>query len=292
MRYLLFFVVLFSYGQEGAIWDRLTVLENNGKLWLNIDGYSITSEDFQVPFNPTELKKLYKKHEITNKDLKSSNPQIKATHHYASKLKDNGLGKPQVENYYFVKNKKGQVTVIWFARLHTAEKDVEEFLVNHIIEGTIPQKNYADPYAATINFAGREFYPLSCYWMALNNLQCSIGGEMNWSIYQSLEDAQKAIADQEDNTLARELMKVVSQENVEVIFEEVPTQAKKLVIELQGGAKFLAGMSGGKVLTIYYVAQQVRGRYIGCVMSFWDNDVPHAGTGLPYLLSKVMTLKK
>ena len=62
------------------------------------------------------------------------------THYYASKLKDNGLGKPQVENYYFVKNKKGQVTVIWFARLHTAEKEVEEFLVNHIIEGTIPQK--------------------------------------------------------------------------------------------------------------------------------------------------------
>lgn len=41
---------------------------------------------------------------------------------------------------------------------------------------------------------------------------------MNWSIYQSLEDAQKAIADQEDNTLARELMKVVSQEKVEVVF--------------------------------------------------------------------------
>ena len=96
MRCLLFFVVLFSDGQEGTIWDRLTVLENNGKLWLNIDGYTITSEDFQVPFTPTELKKLYKKHEITNKDLKSSNPQIKATHYYASKLKDNGLGKPQV----------------------------------------------------------------------------------------------------------------------------------------------------------------------------------------------------
>ena len=128
--------------------------------------------------------------------------------------------------------------------------------------------------------------------MALNNLQCSIGGEMNWSIYQSLEDAQKVIADQEDNTLARELMKVVSQEKVEVVFEEVPTQAKKLVIELQGGAKLLAGMSGGKVLTIYYVAQQVRGRYIGCVMSYWDNDVIHSNTGLPYLLSKVMTLKK
>lgn len=169
---------------------------------------------------------------------------------------------------------------------------MEEFLVNHIIEGTIPQRNYADPYTATINFAGREFYPLSCYWMALNNLQCSIGGEMNWSIYQNLEDAQRAIADQEDNTLARELMKLVSQEKVEVVFEEVPTQAKKLVIELQGGAKLLAGMSGGKVLTIYYVAQQVRGRYISCVMSYWDNDVIHSNTGLPYLLSKVMTLKK
>jgi len=53
----------------------------------------------------------------------------------------------------------------------------------------------------------------------------------------------------------------------------------------------LTGMSGGKTLTIYYVAEKVRGNYMNCVMSFWNNDVINPETNLPPLLDEVMKLK-
>lgn len=49
-------------------------------------------------------------------------------------------------------------------------------------------------------------------------------------------------------------------------------------------------MSGGKYLTVYYVALEVRGNYVSCVLSFWNNDVI-TEKGLPPLLEAVMQLK-
>lgn len=52
----------------------------------------------------------------------------------------------------------------------------------------------------------------------------------------------------------------------------------------------LAGMSGGKTLTVYYVAEKVRDNYVSCVMSFWNND-NLTKDGLAPLLEEVMQLK-
>jgi len=60
MKKLALFVLLmsvFCFGQDNSLLDRLSVLENNGKLWYNIDGYSVTSEEFSYPFNEEGLKK-------------------------------------------------------------------------------------------------------------------------------------------------------------------------------------------------------------------------------------------
>ena len=58
MKKLALFVLLmsvFCFGQDNNLLDRLSVLENNGKLWYNIDGYSVTSEEFSYPFNEEGL---------------------------------------------------------------------------------------------------------------------------------------------------------------------------------------------------------------------------------------------
>ncbi len=49
-------------------------------------------------------------------------------------------------------------------------------------------------------------------------------------------------------------------------------------------------MSGGKTLTIYYIATEVRDNYVSCVLSFWNNDTI-TENGLAPLLEKVMRLK-
>jgi hypothetical protein len=48
-------------------------------------------------------------------------------------------------------------------------------------------------------------------------------------------------------------------------------------------------MSGGKTLTIYFVAAPVRKNYVSCVMSFWNNDQINP-SGLTPLLEQVMKL--
>ena len=77
---------------------------------------------------------------------------------------------------------------------------------------------------------------------------------------------------------------------VDILFEGTATKAKKVIYDLTGITSLLASASGGKTLTIYYVAAEVRGNAVSCVMSFWNNDTL-TENGLAPLLEEVMTLK-
>ena len=88
MKKLALFVLLmsvFCFGQDNNLLDRLSVLENNGKLWYNIDGYSVTSEEFSYPFNEEGLKKVFSKHKISNKDIKTKNSNIHTDNFFVTK---------------------------------------------------------------------------------------------------------------------------------------------------------------------------------------------------------------
>ncbi|PIX14865.1 MAG: hypothetical protein COZ74_01790 [Flavobacteriaceae bacterium CG_4_8_14_3_um_filter_31_8] len=114
---------------------------------------------------------------------------------------------------------------------------------------------------------------------------------MNWSVHYSLEDAKESVENQLEMTKSCKSGKILSEEIVDVEFENVPTKAKKVIYDFTGLTGALAGMSGGKTLTIYYVAEKVRENYMSCVMSFWNNDEINPETKLPPLLEKVMKLK-
>jgi hypothetical protein len=92
-------------------------------------------------------------------------------------------------------------------------------------------------------------------------------------------------------TKTRKSGKVISEEMVDVIFEDVPTKAKKVIYDITGITSVLTGISGGKSLTVYYVAENVRGKNVSCVMSFWNNDEINPETKLPPLLEKLMKLQ-
>jgi hypothetical protein len=85
--------------------------------------------------------------------------------------------------------------------------------------------------------------------------------------------------------------KIISEELVDVIFEGTEVKAKKVVYDFNGVTSLLVGMSGGKTLTIYFVASPAKQNYVSCVMSFWNNDSVNP-SGLPPLLEAVMKLKK
>ena len=222
MKKLALFVLLmsvFCFGQDNSLLDRLSVLENNGKLWYNIDGYSVTSEEFSYPFNEEGLKKVFSKHKISNKDIKTKNSNIHTDNFFVTKNSKIIGDIQQVNNYYFVKNKNNNISVIWFIKAKNTDKNMEEELVNMILENKIPKENYSLRTPYVINFAGREIkLGGSCYWTALNTVQCPYNGEMNWSIHKDIQDTQNAIDNQLLITKQRKGSEVVAEKMVDVIF--------------------------------------------------------------------------
>lgn len=290
----LFFILIFSvcFSQENNVLERLSALNNNGKIWYNIDGYSITSEKFNNSFDEKGLKKVFRKHQITDSDVKTKDDQIKFNNLFISKQQKIADNNFQTNNYYFVENPDKTVSVIWFIKNGKTDKETEEKMVNLIIENKIPEENFVPMKITSINFAGRKIeLGNSCYWTFLNTVQCPYLGEMNWSVHRNLESAKEAIENQLNITKSKKGGKVASEEIVDVEFEGVQTKAKKVIYDFTGVASALAGMSGGKNLTVYYVAENVRNKNVSCVMSFWNNDQINPETKLPPLLEKIMKLK-
>lgn len=290
----LFFILVFSFcfSQENNVLERLSALNNNGKIWYNIDGYSITSEKFNNSFDEKGLKKVFRKHQITDSDVKIKDSQIKFNNLLVSKQQKVSDSNFQTNNYYFVENPDQTVSVVSFIKNGKTDKETEEKIVNLIIENKIPEENFVPMKITSINFAGRKIeLGNSCYWTFLNTVQCPYLGEMNWSVHRNLDSAKEAIENQINITKSKNGGKVTSEEIVDIEFEGVQTKAKKVIYDFTGVASALAGMSGGKNLTVYYVAENVRNRNVSCVMSFWNNDQINPETKLPPLLEKIIKLK-
>ncbi|MDO5615979.1 MAG: hypothetical protein Q4G16_07305 [Cruoricaptor ignavus] len=291
LKLILIFISAFAFSQSN-IFDRLSALDNNGKTWYNIDGYSVTSEVFHNSFDEKGLKKIFKKHNISESDLKIRDEKIDFNNYFITK-KQKIVGEIyQTNNCYFVQNPNKTTTVVWFIKNGNTDKETERDLVNKIINNQIPQENFVPLQIQSIDFAGRNIeLGNSCYWTFLNTVQCPYFGEMNWSIHKTLEDAKQSVENQYNVTKSRKSTKIVSESIVDVEFEGVTTKAKKVIVELKGVTSALAGMSEGKSLTVYYIAENVRNKNISCVMSFWNNDQINPETKLPPLLEKFMKLK-
>ena len=79
MKYLGIIAIFFCslcFSQENNIFERLSALDNNGKIWYNIDGYSVTSEVFNNSFDEKGLKKVFKKHKISESAAKTRDSKI------------------------------------------------------------------------------------------------------------------------------------------------------------------------------------------------------------------------
>lgn len=295
MKYLIgLFLLLFSLGfsQENNIFERVSAVNNNGKIWYNIDGYSVTSEVFNYNFDEKGLKKVFRKHKISDSESKTKDENIHHNNFFVTTQQNISDNIFQTNNYYFVENPNKKITVVWFIKNGKTDKETEQKLVNSIVEDKVPQANFVPMQINSINFAGSKIeIGNSCYWTSLNTVQCPYMGEMNWSLHRNIESAQEAIENQLNLTKSRKNIQIISEEMVDVEFEGVATQAKKVVFDLKGVTSLLTGMSGGETLTTYYIAENVRNQNVSCVMSFWNNDQINPDTKLPPLLEALMVLK-
>ena len=290
---LLFTTINFSFSQENDDFTkRLKAINNTTITFYNVDGVQFSSETFSNQFSEQGLKKIYRKYSVKENDVKVKDDSLVFNNVCITKSEKVTDTISQISSYYFVENKNKTITVIWFGYYQKLDKNFERKYVKHIINDEIPKEVFEPMIIESIDFAGRKLeLDNSCYWTNINIVQCPYNGEMNWSVHKTLESAKNSIDTQFTITKNKKGGKVISEEEVDVLFEESETKAKKIVYDFTGTKSLLAGMSGGKTLTIYYVDCKVRENYVSCCMSFWNND-NKTESGLAPLLEKVMQLKK
>lgn len=289
----IFFSLQFSYSQNDEnISQRLRALISKDITFYNIDGYNITSQIWNAEFTEKGLKKPFKKYSVKEEDSKIKDDSLQFNNYYVVKNEKISETLTQNTSYYFVENNNKTITIISFSKVNNSNKKFERNFATLVLNNKIPDECFDSMTIGSINFAGRKIeLSSSCYWTNINTVQCPYYGEMNWSVHKELEDAKQSVENQLSVTKSQKGGKVISEEMVDIIFEENEVKAKKVIYDIKGVNSLLAGMSGGKTLTIYYVASPVRGNFVSCVLSFWNNDQINE-SGLPPLLEKVMKLKK
>jgi len=282
-----------SYSQDNDDFaKRLKAINNQTINFYNVDGVDFSSQNFSNEFSEKGLKKLYKKYSIKGSDVKTIDKTLGYNNLFITKSENVAENINQISSYYFVENKNKSVSVFWFGYYGKQNHDFERKYVNLIWNDQIPKEVFEPMIIESIDFAGRKIELGNiCQWTNINTVQCPYYGEMNWSVHKTAESAKNAIDNQFNVTKSKKGGKVLSEEDVDVIFEDTETKAKKVIHDFTGAKSLLAGMSGGKTLTIYYVACKVRENYVSCCMSFWNNDTI-TESGLAPLLDKVMKIKR
>lgn len=287
----LFSTLVFSQENDDFT-KRLKAINNQTIIFYNVDGVDFSSQTFSNEFSEKGLKKLYRKYSIKDSDLKVKDENLTHNNIYITKSENITENINQISSYYFVENKDKTVSVFWFGYYNKLNKEFERKYVNRILNNEIPKEVYEPMTIDSIDFAGRKIkLGNNCNWTNINTVQCPYYGEMNWSVHKTIESAKNSIDNQFNVTKSQKGGKVISEEDVDVIFEGTETKAKKVIYDFTGAKSLLVGMSGGKTLTIYYVASKVRENYVSCCMSFWNNDTL-TDNGLAPLLEKIMQLKK
>ena len=86
-------------------------------------------------------------------------------------------------------------------------------------------------------------------------------------------------------------VKIVEEQTINVLFKKIPTTVQKIIYDFTGLKSAILGTTDKKMLIVYYVIEKIRGNYVSCVLSYWNNDYLNP-SGLPQLLEDLMTIQK
>jgi hypothetical protein len=182
---------------------------------------------------------------------------------------------------YILPASDSEVIFIAFYTINQRDVVVEHEVVNEYLRTGLKEYIGDSQNAEVINFAGREIrLDNACYWRAPNNLFCK-GGQINWSEFPSYD---QAVVDLQLRVLANEYedRKILSDEDIEVIFEDIPTIARRIVYNDPDSYYPLA---------VYYIVQDVRGRSVSCVLSnYVYNDKDYELSSLLRMFMSIPTL--
>jgi len=189
---------------------------------------------------------------------------------------------------YIVPNTDSYVYDINMLRYDTMDSILEKEIVYSIIKNGIKDSLFLTPGPNMIEFAGRVIQIKNNFkWMAPDNIYCPSFGQMNWSVHSSIDKAMRARDLQIINNSDSKLAEILKKDTVAVVFEGSTMQALRITYKAKEPRIFWG--KGSKILLVYYIVAPVRGRFVTCVLSHYDDQLVNGNVPPP--LDNVMSLK-
>lgn len=267
------------------IFSNIHALIQPPNTFYEVEGYTIFSETTDETLDSKGINRIKNKYKINSNRVPTNDStackiivDVEIRTHFVN----------QYSIYYLFPKGTNQVDIIGFSAMQKRDIDLEKFIVKVILNNAVPNYAYSSIVVDSIKFADRYILlGRACNWMGTHNVQCPNLGQMNWSEFRTKEKAEEMIKCQLDITANKPIGEFLQQDSVDIIFEGVETKALKAKYKIKI-PKLIMG--GSNVLVIYYVVTEVRGKYVGCVLSHYTDDVKK--NKLPALLSEVMKLKE
>lgn len=266
MRYftvtLLFLLISISATSQTIDLSGLQGLKDDkGQIFLEANGYSIsiTSETGQLDNQKTidEIKKRYKIKDII---AEYSEPEIGNNNHIIeSESTDSSRPKAKYNQaFYIIPKNKTEVAVIFFKTLNQRDILLEQTIVKIYLQNELSEFISESWDAHTISFIGRDIeLGNTCKWLFPHNVRCG-KGQIRWSEFPSFLEAQLDINNRIDANISNNTS-ILSEEDIDVIFEDIPSLAHRVVYQ--------QNTMDAKPLIVYYVVQEIRGKYVSCILS-------------------------
>lgn len=230
-----------------------------GEVYFEISGYDIFCNSQKGKLNLQTIAKFKKQQKIKGIQAEYSDPKLllpnKIIESEQSLEKNPDLKYSIV--YFLFASSEDEIKYIVFQTLNQRDIFLEQAFVNAFLAGKLESYISGNWTGESVSFAGRIIQlGTACEWRSPHNLYCK-GGQISWSEFPSAESADLDL-DMRIAANSKGSSEILSEEYVDILFEDIPTIAYRVVY---------MGKNASLPLVVYYVAQEVRGKYLSCTMS-------------------------
>lgn len=272
----------YSKGSEGyKIFKNSHGLKKGSSKYIDVEGYSILSKDHDdAYFNERYIKHIKKDYGIDKNNPGAINNSLNFKHLLFTK--DYKISDTIYERVllYLIPKEDDRVKVIAFSTSMSRDTTIENLFLKNIINNSVPETVFTKSKIDSINFAGRCLYlGSSCKWISPHNIKHPYFGQISWSVFRTKDKAEEY--SNMNYLIASNKIegKIIEKDSVDVVFEKIYSRALKVKYQLESNT-----------FTTYYVTEKIRGKYVACVMSHYNDDV--ITNGLTPLIEEIMQIKE
>jgi hypothetical protein len=287
-KLLLTLLALFIYNssisaQEYNFSNLKGIKDSKENIFFSVGGYDVIISSVNKPLKDKKtVSKLLKKNENKTKiESEYANSSFEQENRIllleAKPLADSLVYLNQV--YYLFEKTDKTTESIYFATYNSRDTLLERAFIKEYLSEKLNRLVTSDLSAESIFFAGSIIdLGTACQWRSPNNIYFQ-GGQVSWREFNTMEEA---IMDRNRQMMVNtELAINLEEEDIDILFMDKPVTAKRVAYLPK--EKYSRG-----TLLVYYVAIELNGYYISCILSGWGynrNDYE-----LPLLLREFMTI--